>query len=73
MKQIRGEIHSWKKIHFVKSDYPDLPDNLGYAILGTYGRSRRWMTSPVVAYDESTKTIETLNSFYKLVGEEVDE
>jgi len=74
MKPFRGEIHNWRIRRFDKIKYA-LPESLGYVIYGHPSGHRNlsnWIqTSAVVSHNLETGEVETLNSRYQLVGNEV--
>lgn len=76
-KPFKGYIRHWARRYFDKSWFADnIPEaNLGYIVTGIpqgHPEFKNWMrTSAVVYFDEYTNEIETLNSRYILVGEEV--
>jgi hypothetical protein len=73
MKPYRGEIHNWRKLELPEDDF--FPhEGLGFKIKGE-PVGHPWfvgwiVTSEVVKISEDNR-IETLNSEYQLVGEEV--
>lgn len=74
MKPYQGEIHNWYKLEIPKDKRKEYPKNLGYVIRGVpiNGRFVNWMqTSLVIKHNKKTSVIETLNSRYKLVNEQV--
>jgi hypothetical protein len=71
-KPFKGQIFTWYRFHFNKELHRDtIPEEtLGYIVYGYRGGFRHMRTSPVIFFDEYTNRIETLNSWYELVGDE---
>lgn len=75
MKPNRGTLHYWRKVYFHNSL---VPESLGYYVMGYRSEHKRlgtfWQTSAVLKFFpkgvDGHYKIETLNSFYELVGEE---
>jgi hypothetical protein len=71
MKPYRGIIENWERRLVDKNAVPEVP-NLGFVIEGRplghpiFWKSNRIRTSIVVAFNENTMQIETLNSVYDL-------
>lgn len=69
MKPCKGEVHNWSAIR-----HPLFKEGLGYCILGephNHPSFHNWIrTSEVIKHNKETGEIETLNSLYKLIGEE---
>lgn len=74
-KPHKGKISLWYKFHFDVLQYQEeIPEKtLGYIIIGQpsgHPEFKHWIkTSPVIKHEGNV--IETLNSIYELVGEEV--
>jgi hypothetical protein len=72
-KQYKGEIHNWEIRRFDKNRHPGYEDTLGYVIFGKpkgHPSFTGWIvTSAVVKHDPLDNEIETMNSYYKLIGE----
>ena len=73
MKPYKGEIHNWRIIH-MPQEYKHLFEGLGIKIIGKpVGHPTRidWiLTSEVISI--TGETCITLNSTYKLVGDELE-
>lgn len=70
MKEFKGNLIDWWK----HTPLPELkPEGLGYIICGTF-EGHPWFdgedgsTSWVVRHNEELGIVETLNSYYKLIG-----
>ena len=72
-KQYKGEIHNWEIHRFDKNRHPGYEHTLGYVIVGKpkgHPNFTGWIqTSAVVKHDPLDNEIETMNSYYKLIGE----
>jgi len=70
MKMFMGNLTNWWK-HTPLPEFK--PEGLGYIIRGTF-EGHPWLdgedgcTSWVVRHDEALGLVETLNSYYKLIG-----
>jgi hypothetical protein len=84
-KPYKGEITNPVKIYFTENNEPFREDyfgpNLGYVIRGDVENHPRFQsvferygfrTSLVVSYDETTGSLETLNSRYRLISRPVE-